>query len=99
MDGMDAEFEQLITDIGPRLRTLRRDRGLTLEALSEPPASPSAHSHASNRGSVVPPSICCCHLPERTGSRWTNSSALPLRAIPGFTSPRADARTAVPSFR
>ena len=35
MDGMDAEFEQLITDIGPRLRTLRRDRGLTLEGLSE----------------------------------------------------------------
>ena len=35
MDGMDAEFEQLITYIGPRLRTLRRDRGLTLEALSE----------------------------------------------------------------
>lgn len=32
---MDAEFEQLITDIGPRLRLLRRDRGLTLEDLSE----------------------------------------------------------------
>lgn len=35
MNGMDAEFEQLITDIGPKLRTLRRERGLTLEALSE----------------------------------------------------------------
>ncbi|MER7690277.1 XRE family transcriptional regulator [Streptomyces sp. NPDC097610] len=31
---MDAELEQIIDGIGPRLRTLRRDRGLTLEALA-----------------------------------------------------------------
>lgn len=34
MNAMDAELEQMLTDIGPRLRSLRRDRGLTLEALS-----------------------------------------------------------------
>ncbi|MET9803543.1 XRE family transcriptional regulator [Streptomyces sp. NPDC006368] len=31
---MDAELEQIIDSIGPRLRRLRRDRGLTLEALA-----------------------------------------------------------------
>jgi transcriptional regulator with XRE-family HTH domain len=31
---MDAELEQLLAAIGPRLRALRRDRGMTLEALS-----------------------------------------------------------------
>ncbi|OKK08731.1 XRE family transcriptional regulator [Streptomyces sp. CB03234] len=31
---MDAETQQTIDGIGPRLRTLRRDRGLTLEALA-----------------------------------------------------------------
>jgi transcriptional regulator with XRE-family HTH domain len=31
---MDAELEHLIAGIGPRLRALRRERGLTLEALS-----------------------------------------------------------------
>ncbi|MEU8513529.1 XRE family transcriptional regulator [Kitasatospora sp. NPDC048722] len=31
---MDAELEQVLDAIGPRLRTLRRDRGLTLEALA-----------------------------------------------------------------
>ncbi|GAA2475553.1 XRE family transcriptional regulator [Streptomyces gobitricini] len=31
---MDAELRQTIDGIGPRLRTLRRDRGLTLEALA-----------------------------------------------------------------
>ncbi|MDP9869539.1 MULTISPECIES: helix-turn-helix domain-containing protein [Streptosporangium] len=31
---MDAELEQLLATIGPRLRSLRRDRGMTLEALS-----------------------------------------------------------------
>jgi transcriptional regulator with XRE-family HTH domain len=34
MDSVDAELEQIIDGIGPRLRTLRRDRGLTLEALA-----------------------------------------------------------------
>lgn len=31
---MDAELEQTLAAIGPRLRSLRRDRGMTLEALS-----------------------------------------------------------------
>jgi transcriptional regulator with XRE-family HTH domain len=31
---VDAELEQILDNIGPRLRTLRRDRGLTLEALA-----------------------------------------------------------------
>ncbi|WP_067479006.1 helix-turn-helix domain-containing protein [Actinomadura hibisca] len=31
---MDAELKQVIDGIGPRLRRLRRDRGLTLEALA-----------------------------------------------------------------
>lgn len=31
---MNAELEQIIDAIGPRLRMLRRDRGLTLEALA-----------------------------------------------------------------
>ncbi|NUW46774.1 helix-turn-helix domain-containing protein [Nonomuraea rhodomycinica] len=31
---MDTELEQILDAIGPRLRTLRRDRGLTLEALA-----------------------------------------------------------------
>jgi mannose-6-phosphate isomerase-like protein (cupin superfamily)/ribosome-binding protein aMBF1 (putative translation factor) len=31
---VDGELDQMITDIGPRLRSLRRGRGLTLEALS-----------------------------------------------------------------
>jgi transcriptional regulator with XRE-family HTH domain len=31
---MDAELAQIIDGIGPRLRALRRDRGLTLEALA-----------------------------------------------------------------
>ncbi|MEV7236559.1 XRE family transcriptional regulator [Streptomyces sp. NPDC051020] len=31
---MDAELEQILDGIGPRLRTLRRDKGLTLEALA-----------------------------------------------------------------
>ncbi|MCX4981366.1 helix-turn-helix domain-containing protein [Streptomyces sp. NBC_00572] len=30
----DAELEQILDGIGPRLRSLRRDRGLTLEALA-----------------------------------------------------------------
>ncbi|MFC7263396.1 helix-turn-helix domain-containing protein [Streptomyces lutosisoli] len=34
MDSVNAELEQIIDGIGPRLRTLRRDRGLTLEALA-----------------------------------------------------------------
>ncbi|MER6350460.1 XRE family transcriptional regulator [Streptomyces sp. NPDC001634] len=34
MGSVDVELEQLIDGIGPRLRTLRRDRGLTLEALA-----------------------------------------------------------------
>ncbi|MFF7974310.1 helix-turn-helix domain-containing protein [Streptomyces sp. NPDC007905] len=32
---MDEELEQILDGIGPRLRTLRRDRGLTLEALAD----------------------------------------------------------------
>ena len=31
---MDAELEQVLAAIGPRLRSLRRDRGMTLQALS-----------------------------------------------------------------
>ncbi|WP_431896827.1 helix-turn-helix domain-containing protein [Nonomuraea sp. bgisy101] len=31
---MDVELEQVLAAIGPRLRSLRRDRGMTLEALS-----------------------------------------------------------------
>jgi transcriptional regulator with XRE-family HTH domain len=31
---VDAELEHLLAAIGPRLRSLRRDRGMTLEALS-----------------------------------------------------------------
>ncbi|MFD3513798.1 helix-turn-helix domain-containing protein [Streptomyces sp. NPDC058657] len=31
---MDTELAELLDSIGPRLRTLRRDRGLTLEALA-----------------------------------------------------------------
>lgn len=31
---MDADLEQMITEIGPRLRSLRRERGMTLETLS-----------------------------------------------------------------
>ncbi|MER5934793.1 XRE family transcriptional regulator [Streptomyces sp. NPDC002054] len=31
---MDAELERILDGIGPRLRTLRRDRGLTLETLA-----------------------------------------------------------------
>ncbi|MFD8643617.1 helix-turn-helix domain-containing protein [Streptomyces zaomyceticus] len=33
-DGGDAELERILDGIGPRLRGLRRDRGLTLEALA-----------------------------------------------------------------
>ncbi|MFJ8083286.1 transcriptional regulator with XRE-family HTH domain [Streptomyces sp. SAI-170] len=32
---MDAELAQILDGIGPRLRALRRDRGLTLEALAQ----------------------------------------------------------------
>ncbi|MFE4050129.1 helix-turn-helix domain-containing protein [Streptomyces sp. YIM B13518] len=32
---MDAELTQILDGIGPRLRALRRDRGLTLEALAQ----------------------------------------------------------------
>jgi transcriptional regulator with XRE-family HTH domain len=32
---MDGELEELLNGIGPRLRTLRRDRGLTLDSLAE----------------------------------------------------------------
>lgn len=32
---MDAELAEILDGIGPRLRALRRDRGLTLEALAE----------------------------------------------------------------
>ncbi|MEV0200398.1 helix-turn-helix transcriptional regulator [Nonomuraea sp. NPDC050691] len=32
---MDTELERILDAIGPRLRSLRRDRGLTLEALAE----------------------------------------------------------------
>ncbi|MFJ5271783.1 helix-turn-helix domain-containing protein [Streptomyces sp. NPDC088358] len=32
---MDAELAELLAGIGPRLRALRRDRGLTLESLAE----------------------------------------------------------------
>ncbi|WP_307035124.1 helix-turn-helix transcriptional regulator [Streptomyces canus] len=32
---MDAELVEILDGIGPRLRALRRDRGLTLEALAE----------------------------------------------------------------
>ena len=32
---MDAELAELLDSIGPRLRALRRDRGLTLESLAE----------------------------------------------------------------
>ncbi|MEU5890662.1 helix-turn-helix domain-containing protein [Streptomyces sp. NPDC047461] len=32
---MDAELAEILDSIGPRLRALRRDRGLTLEALAE----------------------------------------------------------------
>jgi transcriptional regulator with XRE-family HTH domain len=35
MDPMDAELVEILDSIGPRLRALRRDRGLTLEALAE----------------------------------------------------------------
>ncbi|MDQ0604356.1 transcriptional regulator with XRE-family HTH domain [Streptomyces canus] len=35
MDPMDAELVEILDGIGPRLRALRRDRGLTLEALAE----------------------------------------------------------------
>lgn len=35
MDPMDAELAEILDGIGPRLRALRRDRGLTLEALAE----------------------------------------------------------------
>ncbi|MGW7365912.1 helix-turn-helix domain-containing protein [Streptomyces sp. NPDC054841] len=35
MDPMDAELAEILDSIGPRLRALRRDRGLTLEALAE----------------------------------------------------------------
>jgi transcriptional regulator with XRE-family HTH domain len=31
---MDADLERMISDIGPRLRSIRRQRGMTLEALS-----------------------------------------------------------------
>jgi len=31
---VDAELEQILAAIGPRLRSPRRDRGMTLEALS-----------------------------------------------------------------
>jgi len=34
MESVDADVEQTLTAIGPRLRSLRRDRGLTLAALS-----------------------------------------------------------------
>ncbi|MEU9474050.1 helix-turn-helix transcriptional regulator [Streptomyces avermitilis] len=34
MDSVDVELERILDGIGPRLRTLRRDRGLTLEALA-----------------------------------------------------------------
>nr|WP_223263583.1 XRE family transcriptional regulator [Rhodococcus sp. MTM3W5.2] len=34
MGGMDTELEQMLADVGPRLRSLRRDRGMTLEVLS-----------------------------------------------------------------
>jgi transcriptional regulator with XRE-family HTH domain len=33
-EAVDDEFERLIAAVGPRLRALRRERGLTLEALS-----------------------------------------------------------------
>ncbi|MFE9023892.1 helix-turn-helix domain-containing protein [Streptomyces sp. NPDC007808] len=32
---MDAELAEILDGIGPRLRTLRRDRGLTLEAVAD----------------------------------------------------------------
>ncbi|NMD61714.1 UNVERIFIED_ORG: XRE family transcriptional regulator [Nocardia globerula] len=32
---MDTELEKMLSDIGPRLRALRRDRDMTLEALSD----------------------------------------------------------------
>ncbi|WP_426567442.1 helix-turn-helix domain-containing protein [Streptomyces canus] len=32
---MDTELEEILDSIGPRLRALRRDRGLTLETLAE----------------------------------------------------------------
>ncbi len=35
MVGMDAELARILDGIGPRLRALRHDRGLTLEALAE----------------------------------------------------------------
>jgi transcriptional regulator with XRE-family HTH domain len=35
MNPMDAELVEILDSIGPRLRALRRDRGLTLEALAE----------------------------------------------------------------
>lgn len=34
MASMDEELEQILDGIGPRLRALRRDRRLTLEALA-----------------------------------------------------------------
>lgn len=34
MDSVDVELEQILGGIGPRLRALRLDRGLTLEALA-----------------------------------------------------------------
>ncbi|MFI9255470.1 helix-turn-helix domain-containing protein [Streptomyces sp. NPDC053069] len=35
MNRVDTELQRILDAIGPRLRTLRRDRGLTLEALAD----------------------------------------------------------------
>jgi hypothetical protein len=93
---IDQEPDDVLDEVGPRLRALRRHRGITLANLATRPASPRAPCPGLKAGSAARTWSCCCRWPAPTTFHWTTSSA--PRA---FTSPdpvvRDDLRAADPA--
>jgi DNA-binding XRE family transcriptional regulator len=77
------DFEDVLHAVGPRLRALRRHRGMTLADVAA--ATGVSESTLSRLESGQRRASCCCRWPAPTTSRSTTSSAHPAPATRAST--------------
>jgi DNA-binding XRE family transcriptional regulator len=87
---MDRKTDDDVLDaVGPRLRALRRDRGITLADLAATTGVSESSLSRPESGRRRPSLERCCRRPASTTFRWTTSSAPRAPATPGSTSSRS----------
>ncbi len=93
---MNDDTDDVLAEVGPRLRRIRKEKGATLAGLSETTGISVSTLSRLGPGCASPAWSCCPRSPAPTKSLWTNSSE-PRRSVIPACAPNRSSEAAAPT--